>query len=63
MALLGKAEYKPDGTVVPVPGTVEAFQAYLKLQPNGPLARAAQASLDTVQGKVPTEYKKAKKKS
>ena len=63
MALLGKAEYKPDGTVVAVPGTVEAFQTYLKLQPNGPLAQAAQASLDTIQGKVPTEYKKAKKKS
>jgi len=63
MALLGKAQYKPDGTVVPVPGTVEAFQNYLKLQPNGQWAQAAQASLDTVQGKVPTEYKKAKKKS
>jgi tetratricopeptide (TPR) repeat protein len=63
MALLGKAEYKPDGTVVPVPGTVEAFQNYLKLQPNGQWAQAAQASLDQVQGKVPTEYKKAKKKS
>jgi tetratricopeptide (TPR) repeat protein len=62
MALLGKAEYKPDGTVVAVPGTVEAFQTYLKLQPHGEWAQAAQASLDTVQGKVPTEYKKAKKK-
>jgi len=63
MALLGKAETKPDGTINPVPGTVEAFQTYLKLQPNGPLAQAAQASLDTVQSKVPTEYKKTKKKS
>jgi tetratricopeptide (TPR) repeat protein len=61
MALLGKAETKPDGTVVPVPGTVEAFQTYLKLQPNGTWAQAAQASLATIQGKVPTEYKKAKK--
>ena len=63
MALLGKAETKPDGTIVAVPGTVEAFQTYLKLQPNGQWAQAAQASLDTVQSKVPTEYKKAKKKS
>lgn len=46
MALLGKAEAKPDGRVVPVPGTVEAFQTYLKLQPNGQWAQAAQASLD-----------------
>jgi tetratricopeptide (TPR) repeat protein len=63
MALLGKAETKPDGTVLPVPGTIEAFQNYLKLQPNGQWAQAAQSSLDMVQAKVPTEYKKAKKKS
>lgn len=62
MALLGKAEYKPDGTVVPVPGTLEAFQTYLKLDPNGQWATAAQASLDQLQGKVPTEYKARKKK-
>jgi tetratricopeptide (TPR) repeat protein len=63
MALLGKAETRPDGTIVPVPGTIEAFQNYLKLQPNGQWAQAAQSSLDQVQSKVPTEYKKAKKKS
>jgi Tfp pilus assembly protein PilF len=63
MALLGKAEYKPDGTIVPVSGTVEAFQTYLKLEPNGEWAQAAAASLEQLQSKVPTEYKKAKKKS
>jgi tetratricopeptide (TPR) repeat protein len=62
MALLGKAETKPDGTVVPVPGTMEAFQTYLKLQPNGQWAQAAQASIDTLKATVPTEYKAAKKK-
>lgn len=62
MALLGKAEYKPDGTVVPVPGTIEAFQNYLKLKPNGQWVQAAQASLEQLQGKVPTEYKAEKKK-
>jgi tetratricopeptide (TPR) repeat protein len=62
MALLGKAETKPDGTVVPVPGTVEAFQTYLKLQPNGQWAQAAQASIEQLKATVPTEYKKAKKK-
>ena len=61
MALLGKAETKPDGTVVPVPGTVEAFQAYLKLQPNGQWADAAKASIDQLKATVPTEYKKKKK--
>ena len=62
MALLGKAETKPDGSVVPVPGTIEAFQTYLKLQPNGPWAQAAQASIEQLKATVPTEYKKAKKK-
>jgi tetratricopeptide (TPR) repeat protein len=61
MALLGKAEYKPDGTVVAAPGTVEAFQTYLKLAPKGEWAAASQASLDQLQGKVETEYKAPKK--
>jgi len=63
MALLGKATYKPDGTIVPVSGTLEAFQTYLQLAPSGPYASAAQASVATLQGKVETEYKKPKKKS
>ena len=62
MALLGKAETKPDGSVVPVPGTIEAFETYLKLQPNGPWAQAAQASIEQLKATVPTEYKKTKKK-
>jgi tetratricopeptide (TPR) repeat protein len=62
MALLGKAQYKPDGTIVPVPGTVEAFQTYLKLEPNGQWAQPAQSSLDTLKSAVPTEFKAQKKK-
>jgi len=62
MALLGKMQYKADGTLQPVPGTVEAFQTYLQLAPNGPYATQAQASVATLQGKVETEYKKPKKK-
>jgi tetratricopeptide (TPR) repeat protein len=62
MALLGKAGTKPDGTVDVVPGTVEAFQNYLKLQPNGQWAQAAQASIDQLKSAVPTEYKAPKKK-
>ena len=61
MALLGKAETKPDGSVVPVPGTIEAFETYLKLQPNGPWAQAAQASIEQLKATVPTEYKKTEK--
>jgi tetratricopeptide (TPR) repeat protein len=62
MALLGKAEFKPDGSMVPAPGTLEAFQTYLKLAPNGQWAAAAQASLDQLQGKIQTQYKAPKKK-
>jgi tetratricopeptide (TPR) repeat protein len=62
MALMGKAEVKPDGTLVPAPGTIEAFQTYLKLAPNGPNAAAAQASIDSLQGKTSLEYKSAPKK-
>jgi len=62
MALLGKAGTKADGTIEVVPGTAEAFQTYLKLKPNGEWAQAAAASLEQLQAKVPTEYKKAKKK-
>ncbi len=62
MALMGKAQVKPDGTMIPAPGTVEAFQTYLKLAPTGQWAGAAQASIDSLQGKTSLEYKAAKKK-
>jgi len=57
MALMGKAQVKPDGTMIPAPGTVEAFQTYLKLAPSGPWAAQAQASIDSLQGKTNLEYK------
>lgn len=60
-ALMGKAQYKPDGTVVAAPGTVEAFQTYLKLQPNGPNAAAAQASIQALTGKENLIYSNKKK--
>ncbi|HEV2178070.1 MAG TPA: tetratricopeptide repeat protein [Terriglobia bacterium] len=62
MALLGKAQYKPDGTIVPAPGTVEAFQTYLKIAPNGPWASAAQQTVAQLGGKIETQFKKTKKK-
>ena len=60
-ALLGKASMTPDGKVIPVPGTIEALQSYLKLEPNGKWAQAAKDSLDLLGGKVQTEYKNKKK--
>lgn len=53
MALMSKTQIKRDGTVVAVPGTVEAFQTYLTLAPNGPFAAQAQASLNKLKGKRP----------
>jgi tetratricopeptide (TPR) repeat protein len=61
MALMGKATIKPDGSMSPAPGTIEAFQTYLKLEPSGKYASAAQASIDTLSGKANLEYKKTKK--
>jgi tetratricopeptide (TPR) repeat protein len=61
MALMGKATVKPDGTLVPAPGTIEAFQTYLKLDPNGNHSKEAQASIDSLSGKTTLEYKKTKK--
>ena len=63
MALISKADMKPDGTVTPAPGTIEAFQTYLKLEPNGPFAAQAQASIQSLQGKANVEYKAQKKKN
>jgi tetratricopeptide (TPR) repeat protein len=61
MALMGKATVKPDGTLVAAPGTIEAFQTYLKLDPNGKHTAEAQASIDSLSGKTNLEYKKTKK--
>ncbi|HEV2381318.1 MAG TPA: tetratricopeptide repeat protein [Terriglobia bacterium] len=61
-ALMGKATMGADGKVVPAPGTVEALQAYLQLQPSGPHAPEAQGMLQSLTGQVQTEFKSAKKK-
>ena len=61
-ALFGKATMDKDGKIVPAPGTIEAFQTYLKLDPNGRHVTEAQAVLQTLQSTVPTEYKAARKK-
>lgn len=55
-AMVGKAEMKPDGTIVPVPGTVEAFQKYVELTPNGPNAPAAQSMIASLTGTVSTTF-------
>jgi tetratricopeptide (TPR) repeat protein len=59
-SLMGKVTMTPDGKVVAPEGTVEAFETYLKLEPNGPNAPTAQAILQTLKGGVQTQYKKKK---
>ncbi|HXH51415.1 MAG TPA: tetratricopeptide repeat protein [Terriglobia bacterium] len=60
-ALMGKATMSADGKVKAPDGTVEAFQQYLELNPNGPNAEAAKQMIATLQGTVATQYKKQKK--
>ncbi len=60
-SLLGKASTGPNGQVIAVAGTKEAYETYLKLQPNGPNAALAKSVLATLQGGVETKYVKKKK--
>jgi tetratricopeptide (TPR) repeat protein len=62
-ALMGKLSMTPDGKPLPAPGTVEAFQTYLQLDPNGKYAAEAQQDLQAITGTVPTELKVKKKKA
>jgi tetratricopeptide (TPR) repeat protein len=55
-ALVGKAEMKEDGSIVPVAGTVEAFQKYVELSPNGPNAEAAKSMIASLTGTVSTTF-------
>ena len=60
--LLGKATTKPDGSVVAPPGTSEAFNKYLELDPNGKYADQAKQMLAMIGGKVETSFGKGKSK-
>jgi tetratricopeptide (TPR) repeat protein len=54
--LVSKAQIGADGKVTPAPGTVEAFQKYLELAPNGPFAQQAKDMLTTLGSSVQTNY-------
>jgi len=66
MALVGMAETKADGSVVPAPGTIEAFEKYVELEPSGAYTQSAQGMLQGLTAQVETSYedpsKKARKK-
>jgi len=57
--LIGKATLQGDKMVAP-PGTAEAFQKYLELQPTGTYADAAKQMLTSIGGSVETSYGKKK---
>jgi Tfp pilus assembly protein PilF len=58
ITLMGKATVAPDGKMMPVPGTAEAFQKYLELAPDGKDAETAKAMLATLGQTVETQFKK-----
>lgn len=56
ITLLGQAKTDPTGKVIPAPGTVEAFQKYLELQPNGPNAQSAKDMLASLGSSIQTTF-------
>ena len=46
------------GKMVAPPGTVDDFNKYLELQPEGPYAEGAKQMLDTLGAKISTGFKK-----
>jgi tetratricopeptide (TPR) repeat protein len=61
--LMGKATTGKDGKFVAPPGTAEAFQKYLELQPTGPNAQNAKDMLASIGASVQTTYGKGKTSS
>jgi tetratricopeptide (TPR) repeat protein len=57
--MIGKATLQGDKMIAP-PGTAEAFQKYLELQPTGPYADAAKQMLTSIGASVETSFGKKK---
>ena len=62
VGMVGKATTDKDGKVVAPPGTAEAFNKYLELQPTGPYADAAKSMLQYIGSTVETSYGTTKTK-
>jgi tetratricopeptide (TPR) repeat protein len=65
LSLAGQATVDKDGKFVAPPGTVESFQKYLALAPNGPNAQPAKDMITQLGGSIQTDFKNpaaAKKK-
>ena len=50
------------GKITPVPGTVEALQKYIELEPTGAYAAGAKSLIESFDAKIETQFKKEKKK-
>jgi tetratricopeptide (TPR) repeat protein len=61
--LIGKETMDKDNKAVAPPGTAEAFQKYLQLQPTGTYADAAKQMLASIGSSVETQYGTKKKKN
>lgn len=65
VCLYANAESKIEGGVVKTvlqPGTVEAFEKYLELEPNGPYANDAKQALAVIEAQVPASMNVKKKR-
>jgi len=60
--LVNQMTYDKTGKPIAVPGTVEAFNKYLELEPAGKYADAAKGNIEFLGGKVQTSFKASKKK-
>lgn len=56
MYLMSKAQTTPDGKFIPPPGTIEAFQKYIELRPDGANAQTAKDMLTAVGSGITTKY-------
>jgi tetratricopeptide (TPR) repeat protein len=61
--LMAKVTVSADGKMVPAPGTVEAFQTYLKLKPEGTYSQPAKEMLAQLGSTVDSSYKDPNAKS
>ena len=60
--LVNQMTYDKSGKPIAAPGTVEAFNKYLELEPTGKYADAAKGNIQFLGGTVETRYKASKKK-
>ncbi|HUB81205.1 MAG TPA: tetratricopeptide repeat protein [Bryobacteraceae bacterium] len=56
ISLVGQATVDKEGKFVTPPGTIEAFQKYLQLAPDGQYAQAAKETLTQLGGSIQTTY-------